>query len=110
MKKYFILFSLHLILLGFSLSSFAVSDVSPEFTKECAAAGGTTKTFPTSCTDTCESYDRKRKQGHPKMCPAMIKTDCDCGPDKCLAGNQCIPNESPRPKNPAPFKSRAHLQ
>jgi len=55
----------------------------------CESAGGTYKTFPTNCVDSCEFT---RKGNKIMRCGEAMTDGCDCGPDKCWNGVSCEPN------------------
>ncbi len=95
-----------LILLSSSFGVFADSQISPELIQECTAAGGVAKLFSSGCTDSCKTYEQHQKHGRLVSCTAMMKADCDCGPDKCYAGGKCVSNKGPYPKDvPRPRRS-----
>ncbi len=70
------------------------SQVTPELTKYCKNAGGEAKVFPDSCTNTCTSLRQaktEKSQGRAVRCLPKLTADCDCGQNRCLENNNCIP-------------------
>lgn len=51
----------------------------------CSNAGGTWKTFPNGCADSCD-FVRNSKN---VACTQVITQGCDCGLDKCWTGTKC---------------------
>jgi hypothetical protein len=60
----------------------------------CTSSGGTWKTLPDSCVDSCTRY-----QFDAPMCLTVLTDGCDCGPDRCWDGTTCTAN-APTPTTP----------
>ena len=55
----------------------------------CMMSGKHMKTFPDTCADHCSEI----KEGE-RACGEMLTRSCECGPDKCWNGSECVSNPS----------------
>ena len=58
----------------------------------CTNSGGTWRTFPDSCVDSCSNVDRRDL-----MCLMVLTDSCDCGTGSCWNGSECIGNPAVLP-------------
>lgn len=53
----------------------------------CLDSGGTWEQFANSCADSCVLIQNPKL-----MCAQVITKNCDCGPNSCWNGNECVGN------------------